>query len=96
MGSRWYVDYVLRRSTKLTRAQGETPGEKDRYEQDAKLLITLWGLNGEISDYSCRIWSGLIGSYYVPRWQMYFENLAGAHYDIDAWERRWVRTVILK
>lgn len=82
----------LRNWVDFARAHGDTPQEKDHYEEDAKLLITLWGFKGEISDYSCRIWSGLISSYYVPRWQMYFENLAGAHYDISAWEKQWVRT----
>jgi alpha-N-acetylglucosaminidase len=83
----------LRNWVDFARAHGETPQEKDHYEKDAKLLITLWGFNGEIDDYSCRIWSGLIGSYYVPRWQLYFENLTGAHHDIRAWEMQWVRTV---
>jgi alpha-N-acetylglucosaminidase len=76
----------------FARAHGDTPQEKNHYEENAKLLITLWGYNGEVDDYSNRIWSGLIGSYYVPRWQMYFENLAGAHHDIRAWEKQWVRT----
>lgn len=74
------------------RAYGTTPAEKDHYERDAKMLITLWGRNGEIDDYSSRMWSGLIGGYYMPRWRMYFENLAGAHNDIRAWEKQWVRS----
>jgi alpha-N-acetylglucosaminidase len=73
------------------RARGDTPAEKNHYERDAKMLVTLWGPNGEIDDYSSRIWSGLIGGYYVPRWHMYFENLAGAHHDIRAWEKQWVQ-----
>ena len=56
------------------------------------MIITLWGHNGEIYDYSCRIWSGLIAGYYVPRWRMYFENLSGAHHqDIRKWEQAWTR-----
>jgi alpha-N-acetylglucosaminidase len=73
------------------RARGDTPAERDHYERDAKMLVTLWGSDGEIDDYSSRIWSGLIGGYYVPRWRMYIENLAGAHHDIRRWEKQWVR-----
>jgi alpha-N-acetylglucosaminidase len=81
----------------LARANGETALEKDHYEEDAKLLITLWGPNGEIDDYSCRMWSGLIGTYYIPRWRMYFENFAaGGHSDIRTWEKQWVKTPIVR
>ncbi|KIX07236.1 uncharacterized protein Z518_01889 [Rhinocladiella mackenziei CBS 650.93] len=35
--------------------------------------VTLWGPNGEITDYASRHWAGLVGAYYLPRWQMFME-----------------------
>lgn len=88
-----HPDLQLKKWVDYARSQGHTPEEKDRYEADAKLIITLWGHNGEIDDYSCRIWSGLIAGYYVPRWRMYFDNLSGEHHhDIRKWEQAWTRT----
>jgi alpha-N-acetylglucosaminidase len=74
------------------RSHGTTDAERDHYEANAKLLVTLWGHNGEISDYSARVWSGLIGGYYVPRWRMYFDALDGRPADIRGFERSWVAT----
>jgi alpha-N-acetylglucosaminidase len=42
------------------------------YEYNARNQITLWGPKGEISDYASKQWAGLISSYYVPRWEMFF------------------------
>ena len=60
------------------RAQGNTPAEKDYYEQDARLLLTLWGPidSPVIFDYSWREWSGLISSYYLPRWEKFHAYIA--------------------
>lgn len=43
------------------------------YEYNARNQITLWGPRGEISDYGSKQWGGLIGSYYLPRWQMFVD-----------------------
>ncbi|EME88218.1 glycoside hydrolase family 89 protein [Pseudocercospora fijiensis CIRAD86] len=45
----------------------------DFYEYTARNQITLWGPNGEISDYASKQWAGLIRSYYVPRWQRFVD-----------------------
>jgi len=42
------------------------------YEYNARNQITLWGPTGEISDYASKQWGGLISSYYIPRWQLFF------------------------
>ncbi|KIW14596.1 hypothetical protein PV08_07380 [Exophiala spinifera] len=44
---------------------------KDTMARNAVNQVTLWGPKGEISDYSSRHWAGLIGAYYVPRWQVF-------------------------
>lgn len=45
------------------------------YEYDARNQITLWGPDGEISDYASKSWGGLVSSYYIPRWKIFIEYL---------------------
>ena len=72
------------------RAWGESSEEKDYYETDARLLLTCWGAKGGIlTDYANRDWNGLIGTYYIPRWEKYISGLQeslenAAPYDYDA------------
>jgi len=56
---------------------GKTDDEKDLYECDAATLVTIWGPvdDPQIFDYSWREWSGLISSFYKPRWEMFFKYL---------------------
>lgn len=44
------------------------------YEYNARNQITLWGPTGEISDYASRQWGGLVGSYYLPRWELFINH----------------------
>ncbi|OGM44269.1 alpha-N-acetylglucosaminidase [Aspergillus bombycis] len=55
---------------------GHTTTEKDFFEYNARNQITLWGPTGEISDYASKAWSGLISSYYKPRWSIFVDYLA--------------------
>jgi len=52
--------------------------EKHYFDFNARTLITLWGdINSPapaLYDYSWREWSGLIGSYYYPRWDMFYKE----------------------
>ena len=50
-------------------------GEKAYYARNARTIITTWGYKSNIRDYAARQWSGLIQSYYAPRWEMYVEEL---------------------
>lgn len=34
---------------------------------NARRIVTVWG--PPVDDYAARIWSGLIGSYYLERWK---------------------------
>jgi alpha-N-acetylglucosaminidase len=45
------------------------------YEYNARNQISLWGPDGEISDYASKSWGGLLSGYYVPRWQMFVDYL---------------------
>ena len=54
---------------------GIAPEVKDYYEMNARRLVTTWG--GDLNDYSCRNWSGLMANYYLQRWNLYFVYLMG-------------------
>lgn len=71
----------------LARNQGTTQQEKDKYEEDAKRLITTWG--GFQEDYAARYWNGLIKSYYIPRMLIYFSK---NRENLNAWEEHWIKT----
>lgn len=47
-------------------------------ERDASSLVTIWGADGDshIFDYSWREWTGLIGNYYLKRWEMFYSMLS--------------------
>ena len=74
------------------RAWGATKEEADYFESNARNLLTTWGDRGNLlTDYADRSWAGLVGSYYMGRWEMFFkaveaamadgEKLEGARYD---------------
>jgi len=52
---------------------GIAPEVKDFYEMNARRLVTTWG--GDLNDYSCRNWAGLVFFYYSQRWFTYFDYL---------------------
>lgn len=83
----------LERWVDFARAWGATPAQCDEYEANARRLITIWGPGkgpDGLNDYGCRIWSGLIRDYYLPRWQHYFDSKkTGVPFDFDAWEYRF-------
>jgi alpha-N-acetylglucosaminidase len=55
----------LERWIDFARSHGDSKEEQDNYEHNARQIVTVWG--PPINDYSCRIWSGLLRDYYVPR-----------------------------
>ena len=82
-------------------ALASAPGEADLFEYNARNLLTLWGPNGEISDYAGRLWAGLVKGYYRPRWELFLTRVLEAVEsggelderklgdDIRAFEQRW-------
>lgn len=51
-------------------------GNAAYYEYNARNQLTLWGPDGEITDYASKQWAGLVSSYYVPRWKMYVDYIS--------------------
>lgn len=67
-------DFLLGKWIGDARKMGTTIDEKNLYEKNARNLITTWGdKNSTLNEYSCRQWSGLLASFYKPRWVMFFE-----------------------
>ncbi len=81
---------------------GTTEEERRLLEWNARNLITLWGSRDSIlHEYAYRQWSGLIGGFYMKRWEMFLERLedslkadkpfdaAAFEREIRAWEENW-------
>ena len=54
---------------------GKTEEEKSILEYNARNQITLWGPNGQISDYANKNWAGLVKTYYANRWTIFVDEL---------------------
>lgn len=83
-----HPNHRLSRWVGFARAKGRTLAEKNRYEADAKRIVTVWG--PPVNDYSRRLWSGLIRSFYVPRMELQLRRMKGEAVSIPDWEERWV------
>lgn len=65
----------------MARAAGTSPEEGERFAVESKRLISTWG-GAALYDYSCRIWSGIIRDYYIPRLKYYADvNIAALKND---------------
>ena len=72
---------------------GKSASEAAYYRRNARTLITTWGEKTSIKDYATRLWSGLIDSYYAPRWEMFIDEILscireGREYDEKAFFER--------
>jgi hypothetical protein len=62
------------------------------YEWNARNMITLWGPRDSIlHEYAQKQWSGMLGDFYLPRWELFFKRLdeslaAGEPFDAEAFE----------
>jgi len=82
----------LERWLDQARSAGCTLAERDRFETEARRLVTRWTDGPALADYSARVWSGLIRDFYVPRMQAYFRALRdGRTFDFEAWEGAFSR-----
>lgn len=63
-------EFLLGRWIGDARMWGTTMNEKNGFEKDARQIITTWHKAGSaLTDYSNRQWNGMLGSFYVPRWE---------------------------
>ncbi len=74
------------------RKWGDTPEEKNYYEEQAKRQVTVWG-GPVLLEYACKTWGGLINSYYLQRWLIFYNTLFNNGSDtIKQWEEKWITT----
>jgi alpha-N-acetylglucosaminidase len=79
----------MQRWIDMARSHATTPEEADYYEMNAKRILTIWG--PPVNDYACRIWSGLIRDFYLPRLNSYYSKVRkGEAFDVARWESDWV------
>jgi len=87
-------ELLLGRWIEQARSFGNTDEEKNHFEKDARILISTWGArgNGE-TDYASKDWSGMISTYYKPRWRLFFDELrqtlsSGSEPDMKAFDEK--------
>lgn len=71
-------EFLLGKWLADARRWGTNKEEKDRFEQNARALITVWGPHTPHAlffDYSNRQWSGLISDFYKVRWERFIQFL---------------------
>ncbi|MBI3567848.1 MAG: alpha-N-acetylglucosaminidase [Gemmatimonadetes bacterium] len=77
-------EFLLGRWLEDAKRWGTTPAERDRYEWNARNIITLWGTkctegqNDDLNLYAYKEWQGMFSSYYLPRWTAFFARLNGS------------------
>ncbi|WP_327303147.1 alpha-N-acetylglucosaminidase [Streptomyces sp. NBC_01298] len=76
-------NFLLGSWLSAARAHGGDEAERDRYEYDARSLLSVWGRQstsegGFLHDYANREWSGLVSELYARRWSSYFTSLEEA------------------
>ena len=94
-------EFLLGSWIEAARNKGTNKAEKDLYEWNARTQVTVWGNRagsevGGLHDYANKEWSGLMSDFYLPRWEMFFNELANqlkglpkANIDYFAWEEHW-------
>ena len=71
--------FLLGRWLSYVPAWAATPADLPAIEYDARSILTTWGdrtaSETDLHEYGNRDWSGLIRTYYAPRWQLFFDSL---------------------
>lgn len=69
-------EYLLGKWINDARLLGTTPEEADLFEQNARALVTTWGVtSGVLKDYAHQEWAGLTKDFYRARWKIYIDKL---------------------
>ncbi|XP_021207688.1 alpha-N-acetylglucosaminidase [Bombyx mori] len=71
-----------------------TPIESYSYSLNARNQITLWGPNGEITDYACKQWAELFHYYYIPRWTKFLDVALDAKTKREVFDEKTARDMI--
>jgi alpha-N-acetylglucosaminidase len=79
-----------------------SPEEADLLESNARHIVTTWGeKDSGLHEYAFHTWAGLVGSFYKPRWEQFFQALEGDAFDQDDfnsqvidWEGEWTSLTV--
>lgn len=91
-------EYLLGKWINDARLLGTTNEEADLFEQNARALVTTWGLtSGVLKDYAHQEWAGLTKDFYRERWKIYIDKLIANDLDVkhsaidfyNTFERPW-------
>ncbi len=69
-------EFLLGRCLEDAKRWGETDAERERFEWNARRVLTLWGEGPPIDDYARKEWSGLFSGYYLKRWEWFLDELS--------------------
>ena len=69
-------EFLLGRCLEDAKRWGMTNAERDRFEWNARRVLTLWGQGPAIDDYARKEWSGMLNGYYLKRWERFLDELA--------------------
>ncbi len=85
----------------MARNKVDSEENKDLFEMNARMLVTVWG--GNLIDYAHKEWSGLVSDYYLGRWNLFFEEYTKTDFSFEAfdeklvgWEYEWISKTGLK
>ena len=95
-------EFLLGRWINRAKSWANSPEEARHYEWNARNQITLWGpKDSELHEYAHKHWSGLLTSFYLPRWSQFLERVENGmaenkpfdgkqwKQDIMDWEEAW-------
>ena len=90
--------FLLGRWLAAARAFGDNVAHTTLLERNARTLITVWGPQPGLADYSAREWAGMLKNFYFQRWHLWIRQqqsiLAGREggkINWFTWARKWTR-----
>lgn len=87
--------FTMERWQQQAAAAATCEAERENFVREARRLVTTWG-GPSLADYSCRVWSGLVRDFYIPRWRNYFDHMHRAEsYDARAFDDRFIESLEL-
>jgi alpha-N-acetylglucosaminidase len=91
-------EFLLGRWLEDAKRWGSTEAERARFEWNARRVLTMWGQGSSLDDYARKEWSGLVGAYYLNRWELFLRDLGASlagnkpfdDKDVQRRLRRWM------
>jgi alpha-N-acetylglucosaminidase len=92
------AEFLLGRWLEDAKRWGTTDAERARFEWNARRVLTMWGQGSSLDDYARKEWAGMLGGYYLPRWELFLHELStsldsGKPFDEKEFQsrlRRWM------